>query len=72
MVSTKGILSIVVALAVALGVIFIIDQFITKKGFDPTKTVIDIVIIGIALTIAGMVSSKIVGKKGISAPKINV
>ena len=72
MVSTGNIISIVVALAVAIAVVFVIDNFVLKREFDIQKTIIDIVVVGVILTIGSMVSQRLTKRKGIEPPKVSL
>ena len=72
MVSTSGILSLVVSLAVALIVVFLVNRFIFGTDFDPRQTIITIIIVGIALTIGSMVAGRITGRKAVEAPKVKI
>lgn len=72
MVNITSLLSIGVALAISVGIIFVINNFILKREFDIQSTIINIVVVGIVLTIAGMITPKIVGRKGIEPPKVNI
>ena len=71
MVSTGTIISIGVAIAVALGAVFVINKFALQKEFDIQTTLIDFVILGVALWIGSMISQRTTSRKGVDPPKIN-
>ena len=72
MVSTTSIISIAVAVAVALGAVFIINKFALQKEFDIQTTLIDFVILGVALWIGSMIAQRTTSRKGVDPPKVNV
>lgn len=72
MVNLKAIISIAVALVVALGAVYVIDTYVLKEDFDAQKTIINIVIVGIVLAIGSYVAMKTTGSKGIEAPKAQI
>ena len=69
MVSTRGLISLGVAIAVALGAVFVIDKFVLNREFDVQRTIIDIVIVGVILWIGSMVAQRTTGQKGITPPQ---
>lgn len=72
MVSTKGILALVVAIGVALGASFVINNFVLKREFDAQAVIVDIVIVSVILFAGSMVAKKVAGKEGISNPELKV
>ena len=72
MVNITNLLSIGVALAISLGIIFVINNFILQREFDVQSALINILVVGVVLTIAGMITPRITGRKGIEPPKVSV
>ena len=69
MVSTRGLISVAVAVAVALGAVFAINKFALNKDFDVQTTLIDFVILGVALWIGSMIANRTTGRKGVDPPR---
>jgi hypothetical protein len=61
-----NIVSIAVSALAVAGVTFVANKFVFKTAFDPKQAIINAVVVAIVLGVAGMITSKTVGGKGLA------